>query len=225
MSDSATQSSTAPTQKGEVTTIEPTRAQRSIARRSAEARATIPTIELTSVVELTEPGGGTTASVVRACASALRSVPRANASYRDGRFELYGRVNIGVTIAEGELYVVPTIYDADAKSVGEIAEEIAALTDRAREGALTAPSLSGATFTMSRVSGAALRTLSPLVIPPQAAALAAGTVIDVPVIRDGAVVPGQTMALTLACDHRILYGALAADFMHEIKAHLEEAAR
>jgi pyruvate dehydrogenase E2 component (dihydrolipoamide acetyltransferase) len=216
--------------KGEVTTIELDRHERAIARRSAESRATVPSVEFTAEVDMTpslaraaELGCGTTALLVRAAAHALTAVPRVNASYRDGRYELYARINIGVTIADEGLYVMPTVFDADQKSAIEIATELAELFVRARARSLTPPELTGATFTVTDSIAYDIATLTPLIIPPQAAALAAGPIRDVPVVRDGAVVAGHTMVLTLACDHRIVYGAHASAFLEELKAHLQEA--
>jgi pyruvate dehydrogenase E2 component (dihydrolipoamide acetyltransferase) len=216
--------------KGEVTPIELDRHERAIARRSAETRATVPNVEFTAEVDMAaamqreeELGCGTTALLVQACAQALVEVPRANGAYRDGRYELYSRVNIGVTLADQDVYVVPTVFDADAKSPTEIASELAGYAQRAHAGLLSPPDLSGATFTLTDSVAYEIATLTPLIVPPQAAALAAGPVRNVPVVRGGQVVPGQTMSLTLACDHRILYGPHAAAFLEEIKAHLEEA--
>ena len=231
MSDATAPVPAAAGSKGDVTTIELDRHERAVARRSAETRATVPNVEFTAVVDMdaalareAELMCGTTALLVRACALALVEVPRANGSYRDGRLELYSRVNIGVTIADHDIYVVPTIFDADAKSASEIALELAALSQRAHERTITPPELSGATFTITDSIVFDIATLTPLIIPPQCAALAAGPVRDVPVVRGGQVVPGHTMVLTLACDHRILYGAHAGSFLQEIKAHIEAGA-
>lgn len=166
---------------------------------------------------------GTTALLIRACAHALSEVRRANGAYRDGHLELYSRINIGVTIAEDDVYEVPTIFDADLKTAPEIAAELGELARRARDGLLTAPERSGATFTVTDAGAFDIAALTPLIVMPQAAALAAGPIRDVPVIRDGRLVAGRTTVLTLASDHRILYGAHAAAFLEEIKAHLEEA--
>jgi pyruvate dehydrogenase E2 component (dihydrolipoamide acetyltransferase) len=212
--------------KGEVRVQEPDRSERLVARRSAEARATIPDLELRAEVDIEPGAGGTgslvqgsTASLVQACALALREVPRANGAYRDGRFELYSRVNVGVVVASEECYVIPTVFDADRKSLSELSEEIAKLTERAGE--LSPPELAGATFTLSNPGALGVASATPVVVPPQAAALAAGAIREVPVIRDGALVPGHSMTLTLACDHRILYGAQAARFLTAVKARLE----
>ena len=210
--------------KGEVRIDEPDRLQRAIARRSAESRATVPDLELSAEVEIDaclELGVEITAALVRACSLALIEVPEANGSYRDGRFELYSRVNIGVVVAAGDAYTIPTVLDADRKSLAELNDEIARLTDRAAE--LSPPELAGATFTLSYPGALGVASSTPVIVPPQAAALAAGAIRAVPVIRDGAIAPGHLMTITLACDHRILYGARAARFLTGIKALLEEA--
>jgi pyruvate dehydrogenase E2 component (dihydrolipoamide acetyltransferase) len=214
--------------RGEVRALEPERHERAVARRSAEARAVVPTVEYTAVVDMdpalarqAELGCGTTALLVGAVAQALRVVPRVNGAYRDGHYELYSRVNVGVTFSEEGLYVIPTVFDADSKGPGVIAAELRELFERARAGALTPAETGGATCTVSDSVAYAIATLTPLVLPGQAAAVAAGPVRDVPVVRDGEVVPGHTMALALACDHRIVYGAYAAMFLEEVKAHLE----
>ena len=230
MNDSPLRHGGAAPSKGEVTVIELDRRERMTARRGAETRAVVPNVEFSAEVDIGatlardgELECGTTALLVRACAHALGEIPRANGAYRDGRVELYSRVNIGVTIADQGVYEIPTVFDADSKSAGEIALELSLLAQRAREGELTAPETSGATFTMTDSVAFGIATMTPLIMQPQAAALAAGPVRDVPVIRDGSVVAGQTMVLTLAADHRILYGAYAAGFLEAVKAHLERA--
>lgn len=224
-----TESASALGVKGAVTAVELDRQERSIARRSAETRAIVPNVEFSAEVDMDATlareaalGCGTTALVVQAVARALGIVPRVNGAYVDGRYELYSRINIAVTIAEGGIYVAPTVFDADRKPAVEIAQELADYFVRAREGTLTPADLAGATFTLTDSVAYDIATLTPLIVAPQAAALAAGPVRDVPVVRHGAVVPGHTMVLTLACDHRIVYGAHAAAFLEEVKAHLEE---
>lgn len=225
--------------RGVVTTVELTRSERSVVRRSAETRATVPSVELAAVVDMerslaaaAELGCGIGALLLKAAAHALVAVPRVNGAYRDGHYELYSRVNIGVVVAADDLYVIPTVFDADAKQATEIAAEIADQRARAVAGELRPADLAGATFTMAlpdpdeldpRAPGSGVAVLTPLIIAPQAAALAAGPIRETPVVRDGAVVPGHTMAATLACDHRIVYGAHASSFLGEFKTYLEEA--
>jgi pyruvate dehydrogenase E2 component (dihydrolipoamide acetyltransferase) len=218
--------------KGEVLTEEPTAAQRRVARRTAEARATIPHLESSIEVEMgaamdrvERQAGSLDALLVRACARALRAVPRANAAYRDGRFELYSRINVGVVVAEGDVYVIPTVFDADQKPLAELSAEIGELARLARERRLSPPAFSGATFTLWNAGALGLSSASLVINPPQAAALAAGAVREVARLRDGAVVAERRTTLTLAGDHRILYGAEAARFLREVQAGLEEAAR
>ena len=134
--------------------VEPlTRPQQVLARRVAEAKATIPELSLQTQVDMGAARerltGGITADdlVVRAAALALRETPHANAAYRDAQAELYSRVNIGVAVPAGGALVHPTIFDADRKPLAEIAGEVRALAERARAGAITAPEVGGATFT------------------------------------------------------------------------------
>jgi pyruvate dehydrogenase E2 component (dihydrolipoamide acetyltransferase) len=208
--------------KGEVTTQEPDRAARSVARRSAESRATVPDLELSAEARIADPAAVTTPALVRASARALRAVPRANAAYRDGKFELYGRINVGVIVATEDTFAIPTIFDADEKGTAEITEELERLTARAASRELVAPETSGATFTVWHPGLDGVAQATPLVIPPQAAALAAGAVRDVPVTHDGVIVPGHILTLTLACDHRILYGPPASRLLGMIKRMIEE---
>jgi pyruvate dehydrogenase E2 component (dihydrolipoamide acetyltransferase) len=216
--------------KGEVTTVELERHERTLARRSAESRATVPTVEFSNIADVdallqreAEVGCGIVAAVIAAAARGLRTIPRVNGSYRDGRYELYSRVNIGVTLINDGLYATPTIFDADEKGAADIGQELAGFYERAREAELHPSELAGATFTVVDSSEYDIVALTPLVLPPQAGALAFGPVRDVPVLRDGEVVAGRTMQLSLAVDHRIVYGHHAAAFLEEVKAFLEEA--
>jgi pyruvate dehydrogenase E2 component (dihydrolipoamide acetyltransferase) len=216
--------------KGEITVTELDRQERTLARRSAESRATVPTVEYSNIVDVgellrreTEIGCGITAAVIAAAAHALRTIPRVNGSYRDGRYELYPRVNVGVTLISESLYVTPTIFDADAKSAIEIGSELGGFYTRAREIELHPSELTGATFTVVDSSEYDIVAVTPLILPPQAGALAFGPIRDVPVLHDGRVVAGSTMQLSLAVDHRIVYGHHAAAFLEEVKSFLEEA--
>ena len=205
--------SVSPGAKGEITVHEPTPAQRTVARRTAEARATIPDIELSLDIEVSERDGSWDARLVSACARALRAVPRANGAYRDGHFETYSRVNVGFVVAHGDAYLIPTVFDADQLSVAQLTDELDRLTQGARERTLLAPAFSGATFTLFNAGALGVARSGIVINPPQAGALACGAVRDVPVLRGGEVVAGRVMTATLACDHRVLYGAAAAEFL------------
>jgi pyruvate dehydrogenase E2 component (dihydrolipoamide acetyltransferase) len=217
--------------KGETRAVQPTRAQQTLARRAAESRATVPILELSGEAEMTgalarmaADSVSLPALAVRACALALSDFPRANAAYRDGNFELYGRINIGVALASTDAIVIPTVLDADRKALATLNTELADLTERARRGQLSPPELSGATFTLWSADNDAVLSTSPLIVPPQAAAISVGAVRSVPVMRKGQVVPGRTVAIRLACDHRILYGSDAAAFLGAVVDRLENGA-
>jgi pyruvate dehydrogenase E2 component (dihydrolipoamide acetyltransferase) len=227
------------TAKGDVSVQELTRTQQVIARRMAESKATVPEFTITTEVDMEAavalrgqlkavaegsdaPVPSYNDMVVKACAIALREYPRANGSYKDGHFELYSRVNIGVAVAAQDALVVPTVFDADKKSLGEIARDGRALAERVRAGVVTPPELSGGTFTVSNLGMFGVTEFVAVINPPQAAILAVGKMEPRAVVRDGEVTARNTMNITLSCDHRILYGADAAEFLARIKALLEQ---
>jgi pyruvate dehydrogenase E2 component (dihydrolipoamide acetyltransferase) len=226
------------TAKGQTTVEEPSRLQQTIARRMSEAKATAPHFYLTTEVEMTRAvearkalkaraGEGETIPsfndmVVKACAIALREIPKANGAYRDGKFELYSRVNVGVAVAAPGSLVVPTIFDADRKGLRQIATEARALAAKVRDGSITPPELSGATFTVSNLGMYGITEFEAVINLPQAAILAVGAISERPVFREGEVVPAHLMKATVSCDHRILYGAEGAAFLARVRELLEE---
>jgi len=217
--------------KGDVRLLTPQRYEQAVARRSAESRATVPDLELAVDVEVdrvlgleAKHGCGLTAILMRACALALRDIPRANAAYRDGSFELYSRINIGVVVADDDTYTIPTVFDADKRSLSELAAELTRVTERAVSGELSSPELSGATFTLWDLGPLGVSRATPLVLAPQAAGVSTGAVREVALVRDANVVAGRTITITLACDHRILYGSQAARFLNRITTIVEKAA-
>ncbi len=222
------------TAKGETTVEQPSRAQSQHARRVAESRATVPDLTLTAQADMTAavtlraglpaPVPSFEDLIVKACALALREAPRANGAYRDGRFERYARVNVGVTMAAQGTTVVPVVFDADTKSLAEIAAATTALARRARDGAITQPELSGGTFTLSSLGEFGVTHFAAVVHQPQAAILAVGAVEPRAVVRDGVLVPRPVVDLTLSCDHRILHAADAARLLRRIRELLEQPA-
>jgi len=214
-----------------------TRVQQTIAKRMAESRATVPSFEISMDVdmeaavalraELKELGDTPSYNdmVVKASALALRDFPRANGSYRDGRFELHERVNVGIAVAAEDALVVPTVFDADTKSLGQIAQDTRRLAAAVRDGSVRPPDLSGATFTVSNLGMYGVRSFTSIVNQPQAAILSVGAMEPRAVVRDGELVARHTMTLTLTSDHRILYGADAAQFLGRVRELLEQPLR
>ncbi len=131
-------------------------------------------------------------------------------------------MNVGVAVAGMDALVVPTVFDADRKSLGQIARESRALAERVRAGKITPPELSGGTFTVSNLGMYGIRRFVAVINPPQAAILAVGELMPRPVVRDGEVVARNILELTLSCDHRILYGSDAAEFLARIREYLEQ---
>jgi pyruvate dehydrogenase E2 component (dihydrolipoamide acetyltransferase) len=218
------------------------RLQQLIARRMAEAKATIPEFQVQTEVEMSaavdfraqlkqlaasqgEPAPSLNDLIVKASALCLRRHPRANGSYADGAFELHDRVNVGVAVAAQDALVVPVIHDADVKTLGQIAATGRRLAESVRAGTITPPELSGATFTVSNLGMYGMTAITPVINPPQAAILGVGAIRDV-LVRDaaGEIVDRKLLTLTLSCDHRILYGADAAQFLAAIRTVLESPA-
>jgi pyruvate dehydrogenase E2 component (dihydrolipoamide acetyltransferase) len=226
------------TAKGTVSYEDPSKLQSTVARRMSESKATAPHFYLEAEIDMSRlvaargqikagaKGGDVVPSfndmVVKACALALREHPRANGAYRDGRFELYSRVNVGVAVAARDALVVPTIFDADRKNLRQIAGDSRALAQRVRDGQITPPELSGATFTVSNLGMFGIDSFAAVINPPQAAILAVGAITERPVVRDGETTTAHLMRVNLACDHRILYGAPAAEFLARVRSLLEE---
>ena len=222
--------------KGEVQVEELTRLQQTVSRRMAESKATAPdfsialTVDMTAAVELRErlkqisdPVPSFNDMVVKAAASALREHPRVNAAYRDGKFELYDRVNVGVAVAAMDALVVPTIFDADKKSLGQIARDARAVIGKVKDKTVTPPELSSGTFTVSNLGMFGIEHFTAIINPPQAAILTVGKLDKQPAVDDkGKVIARDQMVLTLVCDHRILYGADGAVFLARVRELLEQ---
>jgi pyruvate dehydrogenase E2 component (dihydrolipoamide acetyltransferase) len=226
------------TAKGEVETQDLNKLQQTIARRMAESKATAPHFYLTIEIDMGQAVEARAAikaatregdvvpsfndMIVKACAIALREFPKANGAYRDGRFERYSRVNVGVAVAAEEALVVPTIFDADKKGLRQIAADTRAVAAKVRDGSVTPPELSGGTFTVSNLGMFGIDEFDAVVNMGQAAILAVGAIRELPAVRDGEVVPARLMKATLSCDHRVLYGAEGAEFLARIKQLLEQ---
>ncbi len=221
--------------RGDVTIVELTPTQATIARRMARSAAEIPTFTVSAdadVSELVALRHGARAEsqdapslndfVVKAAALALREFPRFNACYVDGRIECYSRVNVGVAVAVDDALLVPVVTDSDRRSLAEIAAETRRLVEGARNRSLRLEELRGGTFTVSNLGMLGVRSFTAIVDPQQAAILAVGSVRRAPVEDDARrVVFRDVMTLTLSCDHRVVYGADGARFLSRVCELLE----
>jgi len=210
------------TAKGDVTVHELSRTQQTVARRVAESKATVPDMTLGAEADLEACAQHVGAEldhvdlVVKAAALALREVPEANASFRDHRQERYSRINVGFSVFTDDELWVPTLHDADARPVRELAAERRELTEKVRAGTIRAPELANATFTVVDLSELGARHGASVVIPPQAGILTLGAPERRAVVRGDQVVARTVADLTLTCDHRILYGRPAARLLARI---------
>ncbi|WP_320671839.1 2-oxo acid dehydrogenase subunit E2 [Patulibacter defluvii] len=220
-------------------TVEPlSRSQQVVARRMQEAKSTVPEFTVSSEIDMGEcvalrarlkrmaaegePVPSYNDMVVKAAALALRDHPRVNGSFREEGFALHERVNVGVAVAAGDGLLVPTVFDADRLSLRDVAARGRALIEAVRGGTIAPDDLAGGTFTVSNLGMFGVSDFTAVLNLPQAAILAVGALEQVPVVRDGALVPGHRLRLTLTCDHRIVYGADAARFLARLRELLEE---
>jgi pyruvate dehydrogenase E2 component (dihydrolipoamide acetyltransferase) len=197
-----------------------------IARRMEESWA-IPhfylkaTIDAESILNRSGHGVAVDDIVVLACAKALREHPVVNSAFLEGAIRTYERVHVGLAVATDRGLVVPVVHDADALDQEQVAAERARLVQAVRGRSAVAGDLAGGTFTVTNVGRLGMDEGWPLILPPQVAILAIGRIALRPVVVDGAVSAGPTMALTLAADHRVVDGADGAAFLRTIADFLE----
>jgi pyruvate dehydrogenase E2 component (dihydrolipoamide acetyltransferase) len=218
-----------------------TRTQQLIATRMVQSKSTIPHFQVQTEADMASAltlrdelktlavEGQAVPSlndfIIKAAAVALRNHPLANASYKDDAFELHDSINIGVAVAANDTLAVPTIFDADTKSLGRIATETGRLAAGVRDQTITPADLEGGTFTVSNLGMFGMTAITPVINSPQAAILGVGAVRSSLARGDGQIIDRQLLTLTLSCDHRILYGADAARFLAEIKDLLQTPLR
>jgi len=225
-----------PAGKGEVTSRELTPTEATIARRMTESATTTPVLTAAADVDVSlivalrrgaRDAGEDVPSlndfVVKAVARTLRELPRFNSSHADGRIETYSRVNVGIAVATDDALLVPVVLDADLKRLAEIAAESRRLADAARRRALMPDELHHATFTVSNLGMLGVRSFTAIVDPPQVAILAVGAARREPFEDDpGRIAFREVITMTLTCDHRVVYGAHAAEFLSRVRGLLEQ---
>ncbi len=213
-----------------------------IARRLTESKQTVPHFYLTIDIDaqplldaraaintqLEDPasgGGGVKISVndliVKACAIALRRVPECNASFMGTELLFHQVVDISVAVAVPDGLLTPVVRDADKKGVVAISSEIKELAGRAKNKKLKPEEMQNGTFSISNLGMFGIEDFSAVINPPEGAILAVGTVREEPVVKDGAIVAGKRMRMTLSCDHRVVDGAVGAKYLAALKKLLE----
>jgi pyruvate dehydrogenase E2 component (dihydrolipoamide acetyltransferase) len=163
--------------------------------------------------------------VVKAAAASLRQHPAINASWLDDRIRYHKEVHIGVAIAVEDGLMVPVVRYADMKSLSQLNQEIKAYAERAKIRKIAPEEMQGNTFTISNLGMFGIEEFTGIINPPDACILAVGTIVEKPVVKDGAIVVGQRMKMTLSCDHRIVDGATGARFLETLKSILEDPIR
>jgi len=222
--------------------------RKAIARRLTQAKQTVPHFYLTIDVdaaplaalrekingELAEgkvPEGGKPEKIslndllIKAAAAALVRVPECNAQYTDEAILVHQRVDVSVAVAVPDGLLTPVVRNADQKSVVAIAREVRDLAARARAKKLKPEEMSDGTFSISNLGMFGIDAFAAVINPPEGAILAIGQTRDEPVVKDGAIVAGKKLALTLSCDHRVVDGAVGAAFLAELRALVEHPMR
>jgi len=159
--------------------------------------------------------------VVKACAKALTRFPMVNASWGGDKIATHADVNIGIAVAIPDGLITPVVRNADRKSILDIAHEVRDLATRARDRKLKPEEFSGSTFTISNLGMFDVDSFTAIINPPDSAILAVGAVRRVPVVDGDTIRPGHRMKVTMSSDHRVIDGALAAQFLAEVRRLLE----
>ncbi|MGI9560222.1 MAG: 2-oxo acid dehydrogenase subunit E2 [Flavobacteriaceae bacterium] len=159
--------------------------------------------------------------VVKACALALRQHPQVNSQWFEDRMKLNNHVHIGVAVAVEDGLVVPVVKFANEQTLPQIGVAVKDFAGRARKKKLTPQEMEGSTFTISNLGMFGIESFTSIINQPNSAILSVGTIVQKPVVRDGQIVVGNTMKLTLACDHRTVDGATGAAFLQTLKGFIE----
>jgi pyruvate dehydrogenase E2 component (dihydrolipoamide acetyltransferase) len=163
--------------------------------------------------------------VVKATALSLKQHPKINSSWLGDTIRTNHHVNIGIAVAVDEGLLVPVVRFADTKSLSEIGVTVKGFAQKAKDKKLQPADWEGSTFTISNLGMFGVDEFTAIINPPDACILAVGGIAQVPVVKNGQVVPGNVMKVTLSCDHRVVDGAAGAAFLQTLKSLLEEPLR
>src|SRR2546426_1147714 len=221
---------------GEVEVVELSKLQTTVAMRLAQSAFSAPHFYVTSEIamddavrlrqmfnEAVDKSEAISLNdlVVKAVALALTKFPEVNASWADGRIERKRDINIGIAVGLPDRLIVPVLRNADQKPLKDIARESKQLIERARTNKASAQDYLGNTFSISNLGMYDVDQFTAIINPPDSGILAIGAIEDKPVVKDGQIVPGKRMRVTLSVDHRVFYGVTAAQFLQEVKRLLQ----
>ena len=208
--------------------------RKTIARRLAESKFSAPHFYLTMEIDMdnaiaarkaVNAAGDVKISfndfVVKAVAMALRKHPKVNASWRGDSIVYYNYINVGVAVAVEEGLLVPVVRNTDHKGLAQISTEVRDYAQKAKDKKLQPSDWEGNTFTISNLGMFGIDEFTAIINPPDACILAVGGIKETPVVKNGQIVPGNIMKVTLSCDHRVVDGATGAAFLQTVKANLE----
>lgn len=215
-----------------------TQMRKTIARRLSESLFTAPHIYISMSIDMDSAMAARTKineyapvkisfndMVIKAVAVALKQHPGVNSSWRGDKIRVNEHVNVGVAVAVDEGLLVPVVRFADGKALSHISAEVKDFAQRAKSKKLQPADWEGSTFTVSNLGMFGVDEFSAIINPPDACILAVGGIQQVPVVKNGAVVPGNVMKVTLSADHRVVDGAMGAAFLQTFKQLLEEPVR
>ena len=162
--------------------------------------------------------------VLKAVIGALQAVPSVNATFRGDHIHQFGEIGVSVAVAVEDGLVTPVVKNAAAKSLLQISKEVKDLAIRARDGKLLPNEFDGGTITVSNLGSYGLESFDAIINPPQAAIISVGSIVEKAVVADGEIVPGLRINLGLSCDHRVVDGAVGAEFLSQVKKLIEKPA-
>ncbi len=212
--------------------------RKTIAKRLAESKFTAPHFYLNLDIDMEQATAARSRMnemanvkisfndlVIKACAVALKQHPKINSSWLGDKIRINHQVNVGVAMAVDEGLLVPVVRNADSKGLSTIAAEVKAYSAKAKDKKLQPTDWEGNTFTISNLGMFGIEAFTAIINPPDACILAVGAIRQEPVVKDGQIVVGQRMKVTLSCDHRVVDGATGAAFLQTVKSLLEDPMR
>ncbi len=162
--------------------------------------------------------------ILKAVIGALQAVPAVNATFEGKHILQFGEIGVAIAVAVEDGLVTPVVRNAAAKSLLQISREVKDLATRAREGKLLPNEFDGGTITVSNLGAYGIESFDAIINPPQAAIVSVGSIVEKPVVVEGEIVPGLCLDLGLSCDHRVVDGAVGAEFLAQVKKLIEKPA-